>query len=560
MQVMVTISMFLGGLGLFFAGTEMLTSNLRRLASRRIQQEIARVAASVPAALMWGAVLGAITQSTQIVTFILVGLLAARMIDIRRALPMILGANIGGSLIVFVVTLDIEMVVLVALGCSGILMTVQRFHAWQSVVRAVFGLGLLYYGLVLLKLGAAPIAEAAFFEELMRGAGGSALIALLVGAALTVLCQSSTTVTLLAIAFATSGLFTFEQSVMVVYGSNLGSSAVSWLLSGQIRGTERQVAMYQVAFNVFGCMVLVPLFYLELAFGLPLLMTAAQAMASDIGLQLAFISFFFDAVSALVLLPLIGIAERILARIYPPTKQEDDARLAYLGTQVAATPEVTLIMVEREQMRLVQRLPRYIALARQADGAPRDQMLAELRAAFESVHQQTAPHVEDLVGARLVADSPERVHRIVDRHSRLEALEGMLAEFAVVAPRLRGTGALQDIQVALVEGLDAVLLAVVGAMESGDPEDLEMIQQITGDRGALMEGVRRKFLSDATATLGRDEKLGLLQLTGLFERLIWMLREMAHRTPLAASGEGSSPSDPATARLASFDGRLRSGG
>jgi phosphate:Na+ symporter len=524
--------MILGGLGLFFAGTEMLTGNLRHLASRQIQEKIARVAASIPAALMWGAVLGAVTQSTQIVTFILVGLLAARMIDARRALPMILGANIGGSLIVFVVTLDIEIVVLLALGVTGIMMTVQRFEAWQSLLRAIFGLGLLYYGLVLLKMGAAPIAEAAFFEDLMQGAGRSALIALAVGAALTVLCQSSTTVTLLAIAFATSGLFSFEQSVMVVYGSNLGSSFVSWLLSGQIRGTERQIAMYQVAFNVFGCMVLVPLFYLELGLGLPLLMAGAQALTSDIGLQLAFICLFFDAISALLLLPLIGVSERLLARFYPPTEQEDDSRLTYLTTQVSATPEVALIMVEREQLRLVQRLPRYIALARTGDSIQRDRKLASLRAAFASVHQQTGSHIEDLVAARFVAQTPKRIHQIVDRHSRLGALEALLVEFATIAPMLQGSTAVDDIRIALVEGLDAVLLAVVGAMESGDPVDLAFIHQITGDRGALMDGVRQRFLSDATAQLGREEKLALLQLTGLLERLIWMLREIAQKAPL----------------------------
>jgi phosphate:Na+ symporter len=62
--------------------------------------------------------------------------------------------------------------------------------------------------------------------------------------------------------------------------------------------------------------------------------------------------------------------------------------------------------------------------------------------------------------------------------------------------------------------------------------DLAFIHQITGDRGALMDGVRQRFLSDATAQLGREEKLALLQLTGLLERLIWMLREIAQKSPL----------------------------
>ena len=539
MEAAWTIATILGGLGLFFAGSEMLTGNLRSLANRRIQLEIARVASSIPAGLMWGAILGAITQSTQIVTFILVGLLVARMIDARRALPMIMGANIGSSLIIFVVTLDIEIMVLLALGLSGILMTVQRFQNWQTVLRAVFGLCLLYYGLVLLKTGAAPIADEPFFTELMEGAGGSALAALVIGAVLTVICQSSITVAMLAIAFTTSGLFSFEQSVMVMYGTNIGSSIATWMLSGQIRGTARQVAMYQVAFNFFGCLVLVPLFYAEMTFGIPPFMSGTQGLSNDIGQQLAFICLFFNLVAAVVLLPLIAPSERLLARLYPPTEQEDESRLAFLSDHAAANPEIALIMAEKEQLRLLQRLPRYIDVPRLTEAGLRGRRMVELREAFRSVHKQAGIYIDDLADDRLVAENHERVYRIVDRHSRLETLEAALAEFAEAAPRLQGSAALEDIRIALIEGLDAVLLSFVEAMESGDAEDMALIQRITGDRGELMEGVRRQFLSDETVSLGREEKLGLLQLTGLFERLIWMLREMTQKAPLAMSQEES---------------------
>jgi phosphate:Na+ symporter len=538
MQAAWTIATILGGLGLFFAGSDMLTGNLRSLANRRIQQEIARVASSVPAGLMWGAILGAITQSTQIVTFILVGLLMARMIDARRALPMIVGANVGSSLIIFVVTLDIEIMVLLALGGSGILMTMQRFQNWQAVLRAVFGLCLLYYGLVLLKMGAAPIAEEPFFKELMAGAGGSPMAALAIGAALTLISQSSVSVSLLAIAFAASGLLSFEQTVMVAYGTNLGSSIATWLLSGQIRGTARQVAMYQFAFNIVGCVVLVPLFYTEVAFGFPPFMAAVQSLSDDVGQQIAFAYLFFNLIAGLVLLPLIVPSEKLLARLYPPTEQEDESRLAFLSDHAAANPEIALIMAEKEQLRLLQRLPRYVDVPRLQEASQRGSKMAALREAFQSVHKQAGVYIDDLADDRLVAENHERVYRIVDRHSRLETLEAALAEFAEAAPLLQGSGALEDIRVALVEGLDAVLLSFVDAMESGDPEDMALIQRITGDRGDLMEGVRRQFLSDETVTLGREEKLGLLQLTGLFERLIWMLREMAQKAPLDTLREG----------------------
>ncbi|RKQ73500.1 Na/Pi cotransporter family protein [Oceanibaculum indicum] len=533
------IATILGGLGLFFAGSDMLTGNLRSLANRRIQQEIARVASSIPAGLMWGAILGAITQSTQIVTFILVGLLMARMIDARRALPMIVGANVGASVIIFVVTLDIEIVVLMALGGSGILMTMQRFQNWQAVLRAVFGLCLLYYGLVLLKMGAAPIAEEPFFKEMMAGAGGSPMAALAIGAVLTLISQSSVSVSLLAIAFAASGLLSFEQTVMVAYGTNLGSSIATWLLSGQIRGTARQVAMYQFSFNIVGCIVLVPLFYTETLFGFPPLMAAVQSLSDDVGQQIAFAYLFFNMIAGFVLLPLIAPSERLLARLYPPTEQEDESRLAYLSDHVAGNPEIALIMAEKEQLRLLQRLTRYIDVPRLPEAGQRARRMAELREAFRSVHRQAGIYIDDLADDRLVAENHERVYRIVDRHSRLETLEAALAEFAEAAPLLQGSAALEDIRIALIEGLDAVLLSFVEAMESGDPEDMALIQRITGDRGELMEGVRRQFLSDETVSLGREEKLGLLQLTGLFERLIWMLREMTQKAPLAITQEES---------------------
>ncbi|MFO7481515.1 Na/Pi cotransporter family protein [Oceanibaculum nanhaiense] len=539
MQAAWTIATILGGLGLFFAGSEMLTGNLRSLANRRIQMEIARVASSIPAGLMWGAILGAITQSTQIVTFILVGLLMARMIDARRALPMIVGANVGSSLIIFVVTLDIEIVVLLALGGSGILMTMHRFQNWQVALRAIFGLCLLYYGLVLLKMGAAPIAEEPFFKELMAGAGGSPMAALAIGAVLTVISQSSVSVSLLAIAFAASGLLSFEQTVMVAYGTNLGSSIATWLLSGQIRGTARQVAMYQFAFNIVGCIVLIPLFYTEVAFGFPPFMAAVQSLSDDVGQQIAFAYLFFNMIAGLVLLPLIGPSERLLARLYPPTEQEDESRLAFLSEHAAANPEIGVIMAEKEQLRLLGRLPRYVELARAGGSAAQGSALKTLREGFRSVHKQAALYIDDMSDYRLTAENQERVYRILDRHSRLDSLEAAFAEFALAAPLMQASDALENTRVALIEGLDAVLLSFIEAMASGDPEDMALVESITGDRGALMEGVRRQFLSDETLTLGREEKLGLLQLTGLFERLIWMLREMAQKAPLDTLREES---------------------
>jgi phosphate:Na+ symporter len=414
-------------------------------------------------------------------------------------------------------------------------------------LKAVFGLCLLYYGLILLKAGAAPIAETDFARDLMQGAGGSALFAFAVGAVLTMICQSSVSVSLLAIAFATSGLFNLEQSVMVVIGANLGGSGVMLMLSSNVTGIARQLAMFQISFNVIGCLVLVPLFYLETLLGSPPLLATLQAISSDVGQQIAITHLVFNATAALELFASVPIAHKYLARLYPPTTHEDDSRLAYLDEQLAANPEIAAIMIEKEQLRLMRRLPRYVDLVRREDRAAASKDLAALRESFRSVHGQAGVYIEGLSDHRLTVDSHERVYRLVERHGRLDSLEAALVDFVRAAPLIGDSSPLENTRAAFVEGLDAVLLSVVDAIESGSLDDIALIEQITADRGELMEGIRRKFLSDETLSLSREEKLGLLQITGLFERLIWMLREMTQKSvtePPAPTQEESHDTHP----------------
>lgn len=529
-----TIATILAGLGLFLVGKNLLTSNLRNMVGRSVQLTLARVSASPALGLFWGAVLGAMIQSTAVVTFILVGLLMARMIEPKRALPIVLGGNIGSSLILLLVTLDIRVVVLLALGLTGILMTLGRLQHWKTALNAIFGLCLLYYGLVLLKSGTVPLADSAFFTGLMAGLDGSLAAAFAIGAALSAACQSSITVALLGIGFLSHGFFSFEQALLVIYGTNLGSSAVTYMLSSGVKGTARQVAIYQVGFNLAGCALLLALFGAEHYLGAPLVMALLHALSDDVSQQLAFSYLAFNTITALALLPFIDRAGRALARRYPASPLEADSQLAYLGDHVARDPATAALLAEQEQLRLLARLPRYVALLRLEDRMARTQALAQLHQSYVAVLEQARPYVGQIADAGLTPQNHDRIYRLIDRQDRLAAIELTLRDFVAAAPMLDHSQALASIRVALVEGLDAVLLSYVEAMESRDPEDMALVERITGDRGAVMEGVRRGFLSDAALTLDRDEKLGLMQLTGLFERLIFLLREMALKAPFEA--------------------------
>jgi hypothetical protein len=71
-----------------------------------------------------------------------------------------------------------------------------------------------------------------------------------------------------------------------------------------------------------------------------------------------------------------------------------------------------------------------------------------------------------------------------------------------------------------VEGLHAILLF---AEEARDAESLRLLHEMTGERGSLMDRVRRELTSGASSLAGRE---ALLSATLRFERILWLLRQV----------------------------------
>jgi phosphate:Na+ symporter len=78
----------------------------------------------------------------------------------------------------------------------------------------------------------------------------------------------------------------------------------------------------------------------------------------------------------------------------------------------------------------------------------------------------------------------------------------------------------------LVEGLDFVLLTLIEAVESRGGESLEVLIQITGDRGNLMERFRQDYMA-AEGNISHTDRSVLLQATSVYERVIWMAQRLA---------------------------------
>lgn len=301
------------GLGLFFAGLWFLTESLKKLEGRRLRDALTVGIGRPWRGFTWGLIAGGLTHTATVTVFILTSLLAAGLTTLKATVPVLLGVNIGTSALVFLATLDIETVALIITGVAGIAIASEKAAGLRPVISAVFGIGMLFVGIGMLQDGATDVVQQAWAERFLSANRDSYLIGFLAGATLRFVTQSASAVTILAITLSDTSVIGIEQTVMTIYGANFGAAISTWALSWGVRGHPRQIAMYQVIFDVLGAVILVPLFYLEVYGGVPLVQALVISLADDVQQQMALVFLLFNVTAALALaamMPVMTFASR----------------------------------------------------------------------------------------------------------------------------------------------------------------------------------------------------------------------------------------------------------
>ena len=425
---MVILAGIAGGLGLLFMGMKLLTEHLKLLTNRRLRLSAERWTNNRWAGFAWGSLAGAVTQTMPALTFLMVAMLRSRLLSVRRALPILLGGNVGGALLLLVVVVDVKIAALYVLGVSQViaLVTAESGKAtYRAVAESLFGMGMMVLGFIMLKESVAPLADYVWFRQSVEWAGGSLLLCLAGAALLSVAVQSSDVVIVFALSLATTGVLGVEQCLMLCYGGCLGSSISVYLLTTNLTGRARQVAMYQVLYNGVANLIFVPMLYAELHLGLPLVRTAILSSELPLAQSIALACILVEVTTSLVQLALLGPAARLVERWWPTTEAETLSRPRFLHDRAVDDPDAALRLVDLEQRRLLDILARCLDSVRQGAG------LGSLREAAKDVLVRITEFLDDL-GASHPDWGVDLQNSMLTRQRLLIWLEERILEFCDV--------------------------------------------------------------------------------------------------------------------------------
>ena len=507
-----------GGLGLFIVGMWLLTENLKAFATRRLRRTAGRWTGHRFSALVWGALAGAVTQSMSALAFIVVSILRSGLITTQGALALILGGCVGVSALVVIVTFDIKVVSLYVLGLSGAILVSERLSRFRPVAASLLGGALIILGLVLVKDAAAPLAEQPWFRDMLEGTGDSLALAFLVAAFLTFIVQSSSAVAVFGISLATVGLLSVDQAIMVMYGSCIGSGAILYLLSASLTGRSRQVAMYLVGYNVLICAVLVPLLYLEVHFGIPLIKAAILALELEPDQQLAIVYVFLCVFLLPVMLAGLKWSVSVLERGWPTSQADELSRPRFIHDHASVDVDTSLMLVDLEQRRAVRDLSEYF------DAVRRGERIAPLRAGTRKLISDITEFLDDLHTLRPM-HGVENHNSLRNRQKLLGWLEDALGVLCETLADLDDRSPLAQLRTTICESVDGVLLALVDAMDSDDPMTWDITRELTGDRSEMMRDLRTRHL-EWDPPLPHLELINVLLITNSVEEAFFLFSKM----------------------------------
>lgn len=343
----------LGGMGALLIGMKMLSENLTRLAHNQLQTLLNKTAKNRFACVGIGTAVTVLGQSSAFTTVMVVGLVNAGIMSLFQATAMIMGANIGTTLVTWIVSLaglggakiDITMFFLAFAAVGALMLMISKKEKVKSIGSALAGFGLIFVGLTVMK-GAFPV-EGAEADVIRRvfGAEIHPLLLLLIGVALTALLQSSTAVNAIIISMVTQGIMigggAGNALYFIIIGTNIGTCITALISSVGANPNAKRAALIHFLFNVFGAVIFAVILLAWNGFADTLLNPVFSVGFA--GLRIAFFHTIFNVVCTLIFLPFINLFVKLAnLLVRDKKKKEDFPVLAELDERLLNSPTIAL--------------------------------------------------------------------------------------------------------------------------------------------------------------------------------------------------------------------------
>jgi len=340
-----TLVSILSGIALLVWGTHIVRSGVLRVLGGSLRRVLAQSVSNRFTAFLAGLGVTGLVQSSSATALIAGSFVAQNLMALAPALAIMLGADVGTSLVVQLFSLDLSWLSPLLIGVGVLFHLTRKATRAGQVGRIAIGLGLIILALQIILQAARPLTGAAGVKVIFGSLSGDPLLDILIGALFTLVAWSGLAVVLLTAAFVASGLIGLKVGLFLVIGANLGSGIVAVIATSGAGPASRRVALGNLLFKLVGCVLAVALLgWIE-----------GLLMALDPDPQRLIVNFHtaFNLLLAATLIWFTVPVARLAERLLPDDPQKDQRVLArHLDPAALDTPALATSNAAREVLRI----------------------------------------------------------------------------------------------------------------------------------------------------------------------------------------------------------------
>jgi len=440
----------IGGLGIFFLGLKYLSESLQSSGKEAIKRILASFTRNRVMAVLAGIGITVFVQSSTISTVMTVTLVNAGLMELRQAIGVILGANIGTTVTGWIISFQIGKYGLLLIGL-GMYPMFAADRAWLNTTgKTLVALGLIFTGLQFMSGAFVPLRTDENFISylhLFDARSLPSLIACVVLACLlTVLVQSSSAMLGITITLAATGVIDFHTAVALIIGENIGTTITAQLAAIGANTSAVRTARAHAIFNMAGAALIIVIFpwYVEFVDWLVAGEASFQnedGMRPNIAWHIAVAHTMFNVVNVLVWIPLIGSLTRLVTWLVPQKGEKEIHKLKYLGTRNTMAPEVALQQADLEMDNMVNITREMFEVTKQYVNQPKhDKKMFErinhLEDITDNIEEEMIKFITVTLTGSVSRTQSRRGYGLIRMADEIESIADSLQSFSIYRSRL----------------------------------------------------------------------------------------------------------------------------
>lgn len=362
-----------GGLGVFLLGMKHMSEGLQAVAGDRLRKMISAVTNNRIMGVITGILVTCLVQSSSVTTVMVVGFVNSAIMNLMQAIGVILGANIGTTITGWILVLKIGKYGLPMLGIAAFFFLFSKRERLRYIGMAIMGVGMVFFGLELMKNGFKPIKGLPEFEQWFQAfhidmthgllaAYPDIIKCALVGMVLTMIVQSSSATLGITIGLAATGVIEFPTAAALVMGENIGTTVTALLASIGTTTNAKRAALAHFFFNVLGTVWFIALFPIALTALCRLIATKTGFNPMDIDIHsmnegrfeqvitagIALTHTTFNVTNVLIFIPLVGLLAKFVTKLVPEKETKEVGHLTYLDVRMLDTPAIGIVQSRKQ--------------------------------------------------------------------------------------------------------------------------------------------------------------------------------------------------------------------